>query len=131
MLACWFRLQYMELNGREGSINPWSIRHTAIYHKLEQDGKQHIIVINPCKNSVFEQKLRDLRLDQLYDHEMMMDIHTGHIPVEPAALLLLLLLDTYLNNWRAYKAERWHAYERVVSIMLTRLVQHLLRMWTE
>lgn len=110
----------MELNGRGDATNPWSLRHTAIYHNLDPYGRQHVIVLNPCEGSVFEQRLRNLRLSSLYDHEVMMSVNGGHMSVEPVALLLLLLLETYLSNWKAYKTERWRAYERVVSMLSKR-----------
>lgn len=105
----------MERNGREGSINPWSVRHTAIYHAIENDAKQYIVVVNPGKNSVFEKKLRALQLDTLYDQEIARVPHHAAYLTSPAHLVILLLLETYVDNWKAYKNERWRAYERVVS----------------
>lgn len=99
----------MERNGREGALNPWSVRHSAIYYGYEKSGQQCVILANPSENSLVERKLQAICLENGHD-----EVSWEVIRREPV-FLLLLLLETYLVNWKDYINDRWHAYEQVVS----------------
>ena len=97
----------MEKNNR-GGPSPWSARHTAIYYNHQKDSVQNIIIVNPYEDSLFEKKIRDLCNRDCSDNER-------HAIQEDPKILLLVLLEMYLSNWKAYINERCQAYEKEVG----------------
>lgn len=100
----------MEKNNR-GGPSPWSARHTAIYYNNRKDSTQNVIVINPHEDSLFEKKIRNLCSEGNSDNERI-------VIQEDPKILLIVLVETYLSNWKAYIHDRWQAYEREVGKQL-------------
>jgi hypothetical protein len=87
-----YELRYVEKHNRKGdNNNPWSLRHTGIYHHHEPDFDL-FIVLNPIKCSVFDRRIARLETDREECLRLCKDPFRLHN----------MLFHSYLDNWKWY-----------------------------
>lgn len=87
-----YQARYVELNGRGGE-NPWSLRHTGVYHQLKATGETDMVVLlHPVRKPILEQMIARLRDDGARRRELCGS------PVQ----LHEMLYGCYFDNWRWY-----------------------------
>ncbi|QDS67852.1 hypothetical protein FKW77_007579 [Venturia effusa] len=93
-----YQLNYVEEN-RRGGYDPWSFRHTGVYHR-HTSNSDLFILLHPTQDSIFEDHLLS-----------MLGINLIEISTEPIASAALaddpyrlhsLVLASFLDNWRWY-----------------------------
>lgn len=86
-----YELRYVELNKRVRSQDPWSLRHTGIYHHHKSD-LDLFIVLHPVQNSLFETCITNLEGNGPACAKICTDPFKLHS----------MLFNSYLDNWRWY-----------------------------
>jgi hypothetical protein len=81
----------VEKNNRGGE-NPWSLRHTGIYHNAQRPGPHIIILLHPTRNPVIETQIAALENDAA-KRKAFCD--------NPSALHVWLFAH-YFDSWRWY-----------------------------
>ena len=104
---CFYRFQYIENNNRS-KTDPWSPRHTGVYH-LQKPGFDMYLIIQPTDDSVFEQQLLELSSRDAPSSQMLEEILA-----EPLTIHAMLLLF-YLDNWRGPLRDFDKQIEKTVS----------------
>ncbi|KAF1349799.1 hypothetical protein BDV97DRAFT_175555 [Delphinella strobiligena] len=87
-----YTLVYMEPNGRRAPKDPFSQRQTGVFHRYKPGDKSNfVILLHPMENSRAQQRLESLSERERGNRasQSPLDIH-------------MLVLSSYLNNWRAY-----------------------------
>ena len=94
-------LKYPERRSGHHGQPTWSIRHTAVYQRIEPSRQRMIVLIaNPVPQSPYWCRL--VPILKAYHSAVSFDLPCLHVHVE--------LLDCYLVEWRAYMAH----YEALV-----------------
>ena len=87
-----YQLRYVEQNQRSGR-DPWSLRHTGIYHHHERTGAVDVVVLlHPIRDPVIENTIATLELDPV----------KRNLLCRTPFLLHTWLFDCYSDNWRWY-----------------------------
>lgn len=93
-----YQLNYVEANRREG-YDPWSYRHTGVYHRHTPDFDLFIL-LHPNQNSVLESHLLSmLGIDPVGTST---EIKVSTKLLEDPYRLHYLVLCSFLDNWRWY-----------------------------
>jgi len=88
-------LKYPESNGRTDGADPWSIRQTGVYQSINPTTKSALwILLNPRHGSAANDRVKNL----LNAQERISPLHC-----QPP-LVGLVVLSTYITNWRTYLA---------------------------
>ena len=88
-----FVLKYPERNGRIDGADPWSIRQTGVYQKVNPWSKTSLwILLNPRQNTAANARIENLLKSQ--------EIHSS-LQWQPM-LLGLIVFSVYFTNWRAF-----------------------------
>ncbi|KAF2097250.1 hypothetical protein NA57DRAFT_77504 [Rhizodiscina lignyota] len=84
-----YQIRYVEENFRKGMSNPWSFRHTGVYHK-HSTSSDLFILLQPQQNATGERKLLGLGKN-------------GSLKLQQCPFMLHeLLFSAYFENWRWY-----------------------------
>jgi hypothetical protein len=103
-------LKYPEHNGRIDGADPWSMRQTGIYQSYDTTNRTSVcVLLNPKENTAAENRMK-----KVFDAEDGLSDANGQPP-----LLGLIVLSTYLNNWRTYMAYYEREELRMVGSMVT------------
>lgn len=92
-----YQINYVEENLRDGK-DPWSFRHTGIYHHHASDFDLYVL-LHPNQHSVVETRLFQIlgiESSTVSHHTRPLDFSQG--PYQ----LHLLLLSSFFDNWRWY-----------------------------
>lgn len=90
-----FVLKYPESNGRTDGGDPWSIRQTGVYQSFNPTTKSALwILLNPRHGNAADDRVRNL----LNARGRISPLHC-----EPP-LVGLVVLSTFITNWRTYMA---------------------------
>lgn len=106
-----YQINYVEENLRKGK-DPWSFRHTGIYHHHTPDFDLFII-LHPINNSILEtQLLKMLEVDQATKPKV------SHIPAfcKDPYRLHLLVMSSFFDNWRWYFRDLGDAFKKEVRL---------------
>ena len=107
-----FVLKYPENNGRSDGANPWSNRQTGVYQSFDSRTQTTLwILLNPKPQSAADDRIKDL-------------FSTGtdgflHLQ-EQRPLVGLIVLSSYMLNWRTYMAFYEKEELRMVRLSRTR-----------
>jgi len=104
-----YQIRYREQNHRSGP-DPWSLRHTGVYHYHTPESDLWII-LNPIKESPVETRL--LELERLPANSA----EVRRICDNPF-LLHTLLFSSYFGNWRWYFRSLGDDFEKKVCSYL-------------
>ena len=100
----------MERNGRLHG-NPWSIRQTGVYHRYSPLENSSVwLLLHPLANSIAQKRLNDC-----YSRP-----HCG-LNINPLRIHILLL-SSYLDNWRWYLKDLGNTFLKIVSKVLLRFL---------
>jgi hypothetical protein len=102
-----YQVRYIEENHRPGR-NPWSLRHTGVYHHHSPEFDLWII-LNPIMDSPVEMRLLELEMPSADPAEV------SKICENPF-LLHILLFSSYFGNWRWYFRSLGDDFERAVCV---------------
>jgi hypothetical protein len=100
-----YLLRYVEKNGRSWSSNPWSIRRTGVYHRFCPKTKSSVFIfLHPKEQTKLQERIRSLctRGESSMPWANPMRFH-------------LLLLSSYLDNWRWYLSDLGRDFLKTVS----------------
>ena len=93
-----FIIKYPENNGRSDGANPWSNRQTGVYQSFDSKTQTTLwILLNPNPQSAADSRIKELfrtRPDG-FPH-----LHLQ----EQRPLVGLIVLSSYMLNWRTYMA---------------------------
>ena len=91
-----FILKYPENNGRSDGANPWSNRQTGVYQSFDSKTQTTLwILLNPRP-----QTAADTRIKELFSAGADGFLHLQ----EQRPLVGLIVLSSYMLNWRTYMA---------------------------
>ena len=109
-----FVLKYPENNGRSDGANPWSNRQTGVYQSFDCKTQTTLwILLNPRSESAADSRVKHL-LSKGAD---------GFLHLQgQGALVGLIVLDTYILNWRTYMTFYEKEELEMVSLLLVLLV---------
>jgi hypothetical protein len=102
-----YQIRYEEQNHRSGR-NPWSLRHTGVYHHHTSDSDLWII-LNPIKESLVETRLLELE-------RLPADSAEINRICKNSFLLHILLFSSYFGNWRWYFRSLGDDFEKKVFV---------------
>ena len=112
-----FILKYPENNGRSDGANPWSNRQTGVYQSFDSETQTTLwILLNPKAQSAADNRIKDL-FSAGADGFLRLQ---GQRP-----LVGLIVLSSYMLNWRTYMA--FHEIEELRMVRLcsfTLIVPH-------
>ncbi len=91
-----FVLKYPEYNGRSDGVNPWSNRQTGVYQSFDSKTKTSLwVLLSPRAQSAADCRIKD---------QLRAGSH-GDLHLEQQQPLAgLIVLSTYMVNWRSYMA---------------------------
>lgn len=102
-------LKYPESNGRTDGADPWSIRQTGVYQSFNIKSKSALwILLNPRHGNAADERVRHM----LNAQEIMPSLRCQ------SPLIGLVVLSTFLINWRSYMAFYEEEELRMVSSKL-------------
>lgn len=103
-----YQLKYVERNGRR-SGNPWSIRQTGVHHRHSKDKYSDFwLILHPVADSTAQQRLECL-FSSLHDAPT-----AKYSPLKPH----VVLLGSYIDNWRWYMRDLGDSFEKIVRSLL-------------
>ena len=113
-----YQIRHVEENRRPGR-DPWSLRHTGVYHHHTTDFDLWIL-LQPVEDSVIEKRLLDL---QTLATRTAAELEKIKLDLERICTtpfrLHALIFNSYLDNWRWYFRHLGDRFEKEVSSTLT------------
>lgn len=98
-----YLFKYVEKNGRPNG-NPWSIRQSGVYHRYSPKLNSNVwLLLHPLADSVAQRRLNDWYSRP--HHSLNINPLRIHI----------LLLSSYLDNWRWYLKDLGNTFLNIVS----------------
>lgn len=108
ILGLSYNLRYVERNNRKGlGKNPWSVRQTGVYHQYSpQDDAHFWILLHPKNDSKVQIAIQKAARQYSRTNAMLSN----------AAFMHLLILSSYVDNWRWYMKDLCSDFTKMVSI---------------
>lgn len=107
-----YQIRYVEMNKRKGP-NPWSLRHTGVYHRLESKETFNIVVVlHPVGTPLFENIIAELQ------HDKPLRQRVCGTPL----LLHEKLFACYFDQWRWYIRDLGDRFHKENDLAMVRKV---------
>ncbi|KAF8244930.1 hypothetical protein K440DRAFT_557560, partial [Wilcoxina mikolae CBS 423.85] len=104
-----YLLRYVEKNGRSWNSNPWSIRRTGVYHRYCPDTQSNVFIfLHPKEQTKLQERIHSLCTQD-----------ESSMPWANPMRLHLLLLSSYLDNWRWYLSDLGRDFLKTQNTALT------------
>lgn len=97
---------YVE-ESKHGNKRSWPVRQLGVFHRFNPKTKTSLwILLNPMPNSRVQQRLDDSALQQILLQDSYPDLQQLH----------LLVISSYIHNWRWYINDIGEEFEATVCI---------------
>jgi hypothetical protein len=112
-----YQFWYVEKNNRKHG-DPWSVRQTGVYHRFSitdsLKAENFWLLLHPMPNSKAQTRMR-IATEKLGEDEMVRDPLRLHV----------LIMSSYVDNWRWYLHDIKRQYTELVSLEETAPVEML------
>lgn len=102
-----YSLRYLERNDHKQGAR-WSERQVGVYHRFGKNEKATMILLHASPETMLQK-----RLEALFPSQQSTNDHLAH-----PLMLHVLVLDTYMNNWRWALNDYAQPFRQKVGVLL-------------